>query len=418
MDIASLNEDLRRDVLDRFLRYVRVYTTSDRHSDTMPSSERQFDLARMLGDELTAMGIEDVTVTDTCYVIARLPASPGSAAEPLLFLAHMDTAPDITGENVHPRVWEEYDGGALDIGNGYALDPEDYPALRRFVGDTIVTTDGSTLLGADDKAGVAEIMTAASVLVAHPEIEHGEIEIVFTPDEEIGRGVDGLDLDALHSNLAFTMDGGIEGSIEAECFSAYQVTVSIDGYVIHPGSAKNKMANAVSIAGRFLSMIPQSESPEATDGRDGFYCPVEVSGSYGGVTIVLIVRDFDHDEVLRRVTFLETLGATMEAAYPRCRVSVTSKKQYTNMAEALARRPEITELLTEAVKKSGADPVMEPIRGGTDGARLTEMGLPTPNVFTGGMNFHGRFEWIPVGSMVKAVQTILNVVLLWHEKRG
>jgi tripeptide aminopeptidase len=284
------------------------------------------------------------------------------------------------------------------------------------VGDTIITADGTTLLGADDKAGVAEIMSAARLLVEIPEIRHPEIEIVFTPDEEIGRGVDKLPLTELHSRFAYTMDGGKEGSIEAECFSAYAVTVEIEGYVIHPGSARGKMVNAVALAGRFLSMIPQTESPETTDGRDGFYCPVEIRGDYGKATIDLIVRDFETTEVMRRVATLEQLGTALQSAYPRSNVTVTSRKQYLNMRDEIEKYPFVLNLLTRAVERAGADPVLEPIRGGTDGARLTEMGLPTPNIFAGGLNFHGPYEWIPVRAMVRATETILNLVQLWSDE--
>jgi tripeptide aminopeptidase len=404
---------LQQDVRERFLRYVQVHTTSDRHSKTTPSTPRQFDLARLLADELSGLGITDVEVTTYGYVIARIPASGGVTAPAVAFLAHMDTAPDSSGENVSPRVWENYDGGRLELGHGIVLDPTDYPDLLDFVGETIITADGTTLLGADDKAGVAEIMSAARFLMEHPEFPHPEVEIVFTPDEEIGRGVDKLDVERLHARFAYTMDGGKEGSIEAECFSAYRVHVKIEGYVIHPGSARGKMANAVTIAGRFLSMIPQNESPEATDGRYGFYCPVEVSGDYGHAEIEFIIRDFDIAEVRRRIAFLTHLGQTMEHAYPRSTVTVTSEKQYLNMGDRIAGYPFLLDLLTRAIEATGVTPRLEPIRGGTDGARLTEMGLPTPNIFAGGLNFHGPSEWIPLRSMVRATETILNLLTLW-----
>lgn len=411
-DRSSLETDLQ----ERFLRYVRVHTTSDRHNDETPSTARQFDLARMLADELQEMGLDDVTVTEHSYVIAHLPAHPEVDSPVLALLAHVDTAPDTSGENVSPRVWEHYDGTALEIGNGLQLDPADYPDLLRFTGETIITTDGTTLLGADDKAGVAEIMAAARYLLAHPEIRRPEIEIVFTPDEEIGRGVDKLPFADLRARFGYTMDGGIEGSIEAECFSAYAAHVEIDGYVIHPGSARGKMVNAVALAGRFLAMLPQTEAPETTDGRDGFYCPVEVAGDYGRATIDLIIRDFERSEVERRIRYLEQLGRTLEQAYPRARVTVSSRKQYLNMRDTLEQYPFTVDLVQRAVAATGVTPVMEPIRGGTDGARLTEMGMPTPNIFAGGLNFHGPYEWIPVRSMVRATETILNLVQLWADE--
>ncbi|MFP4151608.1 MAG: peptidase T [Alkalispirochaeta sp.] len=404
---------LQQDVQERFLRYVQVHTTSDRHSETTPSTSRQFDLATILADELRSFGIRDVEITEYGYVIARIPPSDGVTAPAVAFLAHMDTAPDSSGENVSPRVWNDYDGTRLDLGHGIALDPKDYPDLLDFVGETIITADGTTLLGADDKAGVAEIMTAARFLTNHPEFPHPEVEIVFTPDEEIGRGVDKLDVEALHARFAYTMDGGKEGSIEAECFSAYRVHVDIEGYVIHPGSARGKMANAVTIAGRFLAMVPQNESPEATDGRFGFYCPVEVTGDYGHAGIEFIIRDFDIREVQRRIEYLTHLGRTIELAYPGSKITVTAEKQYLNMGERIAEYPFLLDLLTRAIEATGATPRPEPIRGGTDGARLTEMGLPTPNIFAGGLNFHGPYEWIPLRSMVRATGTILNLLDLW-----
>ncbi len=407
---------VRKAVVERFLRYVRVYTTSDRHSDTTPSSARQLDLSRMLVAELESIGITDVQLTEYGYVIARLGATGSVDAPPLCFLAHVDTAPDSSGENVNPQQWRNYDGGVIDIGNGKTLDPATYPELTRHRGDTIITTDGTTLLGADDKAGIAEIMTAIAYLAADPTIPHGEIEVVFTPDEEIGRGIDKLDIEALHSRFAYTVDGGREGSIEAECFSAFAVHVALEGYVIHPGSAKNRMVNAVSLAGRFLSMIPQNESPEATDGRDGFYCPVEVAGDYGRATIDFIIRDFEIAEVERRIEYLRSLAASLERAYPPARIEVQARQQYLNMRDTIAERPFLVDLLRQAVRASGAEVVMEPIRGGTDGSRLTENGIPTPNIFAGGHNFHGPYEWIPVGSMVRATTTLLNLIDLWANR--
>jgi len=416
MSIHIDEATIRTGLVERFTRYVRVHTTSDRHSDTTPSTSRQFDLARLLAQELEVIGVDDCRITEYGYVIARLPARGTTSTTPLCFLAHMDTAPDSSGENVHPRLWDDYSGDVIDIGHERTLDPADYPELLHYRGDTIITGDGSTLLGADDKAGVAEIMTAVAYLIEHPEISHGEIEVVFTPDEEIGRGVDKLDLRDLRSRFAYTVDGGREGSIEAECFNAYSVRVEIEGYVIHPGSAKNKMVNAVSLAGRLLSMLPQAESPEATEGRDGFYCPTEVSGNYGASRVDMIIRDFEIEEVHRRIDYIRSLAATLEKAYPPATITVTTHKQYLNMRDRIYESPFMIELLTEAVRASGAEVVMEPIRGGTDGSRLTEMGLPTPNIFTGGHNFHGPYEWIPLGSMVKATATVLNLISLWADR--
>ncbi|MDA3950158.1 MAG: peptidase T [Spirochaeta sp.] len=416
MNLQPHRDFLTEDVQERFLRYVRVHTTSDRHADTTPSTQRQFDLAHILAGELRDLGLTDVTVTEFGYVIARVPAHDEVNAPPVAFLAHMDTAPDSSGEDVNPRIWENYDGGVLTVGHGIVLDPTEYPDLRDFVGETIITTDGTTLLGADDKAGVAEIMAAVRFLGQHPEYPHPELEIIFTPDEEIGRGVDKLPVTELHSRFAYTMDGGKEGSVEAECFNAYRVHVDIQGYLIHPGSARGKMANAVTIAGRLLAALPQSESPEATDGRYGFYCPVEITGDYGHARIEMIIRDFEIDEVRRRVAYIEKLADALQTANPRARITVTATQQYLNMRDRIAEYPFLLELLTEAITSIGVTPILDPIRGGTDGARLTEMGLPTPNIFAGGLNFHGPAEWIPVRSMVRATETILTILRLWSER--
>lgn len=400
----------------RFLRYVRIHTTSDGHSTTHPSTERQFDLARLLVTELQEMGVPSVELTEYCYVIARIPATPGITAPPVVLLAHMDTAPDTSGEEVNPQVWRRYDGSVLEIGHGCRLDPEEYPDLLDYVGETIITTDGSTLLGADDKAGIAEIMEAIRFFLRNPSVPHGEIEVVFTPDEEIGRGVDKLPLEKLHSRFGFTVDGGGEGRIEAECFSAWRATVTIEGYAIHPGSARNRMINAVTLAGEFLAAIPPGETPETTDGRDGFYCPVEIRGSYGHAEIDLIIRDFDTAHVERRLAYLDQLAHTLQLAHPRASVTVTSHRQYLNMHDTISRYPFLLELLEEAVRSAGGDPVQEPIRGGTDGARLTEMGVPTPNIFTGGHNFHGPYEWIPLSSTVRATKTLCFLVSAWAKQ--
>lgn len=418
MSLNIEKEAVAEEALERFLRYVKVYTTSDRHSGTQPSSQRQFDLARILADELKELGVEEVELTQNCYVIARIPKNCETKAPSVGFLAHLDTAPDLSGENVNPQLWENYDGTPITLHEEHTLDPDEYPALAQYVGDTVITTDGTTLLGADDKAGVAEIMTAVGYLMRRPEIEHGELEIIFTPDEEIGHGIDGLPVEELHSPFCFTMDGSEEGTLEAECFNAYHCRVTFNGYVIHPGSAKNRMANATTMAGRFLSMLPQAESPEATEGRDGFYCPVEVRGDYGTAVVDLIVRDFEIEEVERRLAYVRTLAAAVEKAFPRSSVTVEEEKQYLNMRDALKPHPFVLDLARQAISRSGVEPKVHSIRGGTDGARLTELGVPTPNIFAGGQNFHGRYEWIAKGALRRATETILHLITLWNERAG
>ncbi len=363
------------------------------------------------------MGVEDVTLNDECYVVARLPSNlKGGAAPPIFgFMAHVDTAPDLTGKDVHPQVVERYDGGPIRLNDQYTLDPARYPTLLQYRGETIVTTDGTTLLGADDKAGVAEIMTAVAFLQAHPEIPHGQIEIYFTPDEEIGRGMDRFPSDIARSEFCYTLDGDEEGSVEAECFTAYKVEVDFHGMVIHLGDARGKLANAVTMAANFISMLPRSESPEATDGRFGYYCPLEIRGELDHAWLEVYLRDFERTEIERRIAFLESLGKSIEGAFPGSRVEVRAEKQYLNMRDALQKRPEVIEYLLEAIRKTGVEPKMKAIRGGTDGARFTEMGIPTPNVFAGGHNFHSRFEWVPLPAMVRASETVINLAQLWTQ---
>ena len=399
------------DLLDRFQSYARIHTTSDSHVPTTPSTDRQFDLARQLESELKDMGVTDVSLDEQCYLIARLPGTaPGT---PIGLMAHLDTAPDLTGENVRPQIHEQYDGGAIKLGDDYVLDPDDYPMLRRYQGETIITTDGSTLLGSDDKAGIAEIMTAAHYLIEHPEILRPPIEIIFTPDEETGRGMDGFPQAQLQSKFCFTLDGTDEGSVETECFTAFKATVTFAGYVIHPGSARGKLANATAMAAQFVSLLPRSESPEATDGRYGFYCPTEISGGFSSATVTVIVRDFDMAIAQRRVSYLDTVAQLVEGAFPGGTVSVDIHRQYLNMAEVLGEYPDVIENAKTAIRQTGMEPVVNHIRGGTDGARLSERGIPTPNIFTGGQNFHGRFEWIALPAMVRASKTVINLVQLF-----
>ena len=403
------------DLLGRFLRYAQVHTTSDPHASATPSTARQFDLARMLESELRDFGLSDVTVDEHCNVLARIPGTV-SGADPIGLIAHMDTAPDFRGEGVSPQVHPAYDGGPIGLNDEVTLDPTEYPMLTKYVGQTIITTDGTTLLGADDKAGVAEIMGAVRYLVAHPDLPRPELEIVFTPDEEIGHGMESLPVASLRSKFCFTVDGTDEGSIEAECFTAYKATVTCTGYSIHPGTARGRLANAVSMASAFTSMLPRSESPEATDGRYGFYCPTEITGTISQARLTVIIRDFDHDIAQRRLAYLESLARTIEGAYPGGAVQVEIVRQYANMADFLVNHPQVVDRLKEAVRKTGMEPTVHAIRGGTDGARLSERGIPTPNLFTGGQNLHGRYEWIPLPAMVRACKSIINLVQLFAER--
>jgi tripeptide aminopeptidase len=401
-----------RDLLDRFLRYARIHTTSDPHVEDTPSTAGQWELARMLVDELRALGVTDVTLDDHCYLVARVPGT--TEADPIGFMAHIDTASDLSGENVQPQVHEGYDGGPIPLGeSGHTLDPKEYPKLRDYAGETVITTDGTTLLGSDDKAGVAEIMTALLYLLEHPDIPRPPLEIVFTPDEETGRGMDAFPRDVLASRFCFTLDGTDEGAIETECFTAFKCTVTFTGKVIHPGNARGTLANAAAMASQFVSLLPRSESPEATDGVYGFYCPTEISGALASATAVVIVRDFDMATARRRLAFLESAARTVEGAFPGGSVSIETRQQYVNMAEFISDHPEVVEYMETAIRQTGMEPTVHRIRGGTDGARLSERGIPTPNLFTGGQNLHGRFEWIALPAMVRASKTVINLVQLF-----
>jgi len=405
-------------LLKRFDRYVRVETTSNRNADKVPSTEAQWELLRLLEGELRELGVGDVELDENGYLIARLPANAGTfAATPAIgFMAHVDTAAEAPGSNVRPQIRENYDGSIIVLKDGITIDPAEFPELRDRIGDTIITSDGTTLLGADDKAGVAEIITAVEWLSQNPDTGRGEIEIIFTPDEETGKGMDCFPINKLHSKYCYTFDGDVEGAIEAECFHGYMAVVHIRGVSIHPGKGRGKLMNAVTMASAFVSMLPRNESPEATDGRYGFYCPLEINGSIGRAEIRLLLRDFEYPEIERRSVALRKIAAAVEADFPGSSVEVEIKKQYENMRDHLDREPRALEFLRGAVRLAGMDPVEKEIRGGTDGARLAEMGIPTPNVFTGGANYHSVREWASLQVMRKATETLLNIIRLWAEK--
>ena len=412
-----LSRPYAQELASRLVRYARIGTTSDRHAEGTPSTQNQWDLARLLMAELKDLGVADAELDGRCYLIARLPASPGLESAPSVgLMAHMDTASDVPGDGVRPRVVEGYDGGMLTLGADAYLDPADYPDLAGHAGDTIFVTDGSTLLGADDKAGLAEIMTLAAWLVAHPEIRHGPLELVFTPDEETGKGMDLFPLERLRSKVCYTMDGGKAGEIEAECFTAYAVKAEFHGRAIHIGSARGKLANAVSMAGSFVSMLPRSEAPESTDGWYGYYCPLEMSGGLEKAHVEVFLRDFTQKGMESRIAAVRAIAAAVEAQFPLGSVALTVTKQYLNMREKLDQRPEVLERAMEAARRAGAEPTIKPIRGGTDGARLTEMGVPCPNIFTGGHNYHSRHEWASVSEMALAVGTLVELVGLWSAR--
>lgn len=411
---AILKRPHTAEVVERLVRYAKIETTSDRHNAAIPSTESQWDLARLLVDELAALGIKDVSIDDHCYVIASIPASPGMEGKPAVgFMAHVDTASDVSGANVKPRVVQNYDGKALALSPGWTLDPADFPELAEYRGDTIIVTDGTTLLGADDKGGVAIIMTALSAVLRDPSIKHGPLYAIFTPDEETGKGMDLFPLQNIKAAACYTLDGGKGGEIESECFTAYEASLKFTGKASHPGYARGVMANALSMAASFVGMLPRSESPEATDGWFGYYYPHEMHGGLESATLDILLRDFSDQGMERRIAAVKAWAAAVESQFPGGQVAVEFKKQYLNMKKKLDENPRVLELLYEAARKAGAEPYSKPIRGGTDGARLTEMGIPTPNVFAGMHNFHGRHEWASASEMVLGVDTLIELMKLW-----
>lgn len=387
-------------LLQRFLRYVKIWTTSDveaADSGLQPSTERQIDLAKLLYSELKAILDEnevdgyELQLTEHCYLCARIPCSRGmEKIESVGFLAHMDTAMDAPGENVNPVLENKDD-------------------------DIIIKTDGSTLLGADDKAGISEIITALEIVLKE-KIPHGQIEIIFSPDEETGHGMDNVPLDWIQSKVCYTVDGGELGEIEAECFNAYKAEVTFTGLAVHTGYARGKLANAVTMASSFVSMLPRSESPEATDGYLGFYAPISIEGAMEKAKVTLLLRDFSSEGMKGRKDCIEHFAAAVSAQFPLGSVEVEFTEQYRNMREKLDESPFVMENLKQAVKNAGVEPVMKPIRGGTDGSRLTELGIPTPNIFTGGHNFHSRYEWSSLNQMCYTVKTIVELIKIFSFK--
>ncbi len=412
---------LRRRLLERFLRYVAIDTTSDRHSGRRPTTEGQLELARLLAEELKGLGVGRVELAPGGFVLAHLPANlpPGRSRPPMIgWIAHLDTSDAAPGKEIRPRVIDSYNGEVIRLEEGVELDPREFPLLLRYRGETLITSDGRTLLGADDKAGLAEIVTAVEYLLAHPELPRGDIQLIFTPDEEQGLSMERFPLEGIRARYAYTFDGGEEGTIETECFEAYKAEVSFQGIAIHTGIARGKLVNAIEMAARYLSMIPQAESPQATDGRYGFYFPLEISGSADRAQLQLYLRDFREEEVLRRLAALEAIAAAVQAAFPGGRVQLHSQKQYSNLARYLEDAPGVISILEEAVRRAGLEPRREIVRGGTDGARLSELGIPTPNVFTGGQNFHSRKEWIALPAMVRAAAAAVHLARLWAEAGG
>lgn len=401
--------------LARFLRYVRVDTRSDPDGRGYPSTEKQKDLSRLLVDELRAMGVADAALDGHGVVTATIEATVPHAVPVVGLVAHVDTSPDVSGTDVRPRLHPAYDGGPIHIDATTVLTPEQSPQLRDHVGHTIITASGDTLLGADDKAGVAAIMTLAERLVTDPAIPHGRIRLAFTPDEEVGAGTRHFDVAAFGADYAYTVDGETAGEVENETFCADGATVTFHGVSVHPGYAKDKLVSAVKAAGRLLSLLPPDRAPETTEGRQGFLHPTAISGGVEKATLKLILRDFEEDGLAEHRRTVTTLAARVEAEMPGLRVEVAFEESYRNMRFVLARHPRVVELALEAVRRAGLAPRLGAIRGGTDGARLSAMGLPTPNLFTGGHLFHSRLEWVAVEDLAACVDTLEQLVRLWAE---
>jgi tripeptide aminopeptidase len=413
--LADIASELQRDVLERFLRYVRIDTTSDQDSTTYPSTAKQRDLGEVLEGELRELGLDDVELTQHGYVFATV---PGGAGPTVGLIAHMDTSQDESGANVQPQVVESWDGSDIVLPGDpdKVLRASENPILAARVGHDIVTTDGTTLLGADDKAGVAEIMGAVAYLVAHPEIEHAPLRIGFTVDEEVGRGVDHFDIDAFGADFAYTLDGAEVGRIDDETFSASEVRIRIEGLSVHPGTSKGKMVNAIKLGAQLIDRLPRDDrSPETTDGRRGFIHPHRFTGTTAEAELRFIARDFDAAKLEEHEQLLRKLADDVAAEEPRARVSVTVEEQYRNMKEFLDQDPRVTEAADEAARRCGLDPWREPIRGGTDGSMLSARGLLTPNIFTGGQQFHSVLEWASVQDMALSAATIVELAKVWAE---
>ena len=396
-------------VTERFLTYVKHHTTSDETSDTFPSTKRQLAFAAFLAKECEAIGLQSVSMDAYGYVTALLPGNTANAPT-IGFISHMDTSPDASGENVLSNIVENYDGKAIPL-NGTVLSPEEFPSLKEYIGQTLITSDGTTLLGADDKAGIAEILTAAEYLLAHPEIPHGAIRIAFTPDEEIGKGVDFFDVDKFHADFAYTLDGGRIGELEYENFNAARAIIRIKGKNVHPGSAKNVMKNAALIGTEIASLLPERETPAKTEGYEGFFHLCSFEGDVTSATLNYIIRDFNADSFAHRKELLRLIVERKNAQYNNCS-ELDLRDEYYNMLSQIEPHMEIISLAKQAMLDCGITPIIQPIRGGTDGARLSFMGLPCPNLFAGGHNFHSNYEYIPVPSMEKAVSMIVRIAEL------
>ncbi|WP_042464086.1 peptidase T [Neobacillus dielmonensis] len=409
---------MKNELIKRFTSYVKVETQSDENSDTTPSTEGQWTLLRMLVDELNEIGMQEVTIDENGYVMATLPANTDKDVPTIGFLAHVDTATDFTGKNVNPQLVEDYNGGdiVLNAALKVVMSPSDFPNLQNYKGHTLITTDGTTLLGADDKSGVTEIMTAMNYLIQHPEIKHGRIRVAFTPDEEIGRGPHKFDVKAFDAKYAYTVDGGPLGELEYESFNAAAAKITIKGNNIHPGSAKGKMINSMKIGMELHSKLPAEEAPEYTENYEGFYHLISFNGEVEQTKLYYIIRDHDRESFNNRKATMENIVKELNEKYGQDTIVLDLKDQYYNMREKIEPVKEIVDIAHQAMENLGITPIVQPIRGGTDGSQLSFMGLPTPNIFTGGENFHGKYEFISVDNMIKATNTIVEIIKLYEQR--
>lgn len=407
------------DVAARFMRYVQVDTQSDPNATSFPSTEKQKDLSRILEAELKAMGMEEVEMDENGYVYAKLSSNVSHSVPVIAFCAHVDTAPDCSGTNVRPILHRNYDGADIPLPKDpvQVLRLKDSPYLQHHIGKDIITASGDTLLGADDKSGVAAIMQAMQYLKGHPEVKHGEVRVVFTPDEEVGRGTEKINLKKLGAQYGYTLDGGEAGSLEDETFSADGATITIHGVIAHPGYAKDKLVNAIKIAGAVLDALPKQEwSPETTDKKQGFVHPVAVNGIAEKTTISFIVRDFNTPMLQEHHQRLEIIAREVVAAFPGATMEYKAQEQYRNMKDILVQHPQVADYAAEAIRRAGLTVTTESIRGGTDGSRLSFMGLPCPNIFTGMQNIHSKLEWIGTSDMAKAAETVVHACMVWEER--
>jgi tripeptide aminopeptidase len=409
---------MKTEIMNRFISYAQVDTQSDENSETCPSTPGQLVLAQMLVDELKDIGMQEVTMDSNGYVMATLPSNTDKEIPTIGFVAHMDTATDFTGADVKPQVIENYNGEdiVLNEAQNIVLSPREFPELASYKGHTLITTDGTTLLGADDKAGIAEIMTAMAYLIRHPELKHGKVRVAFTPDEEIGRGPDKFDVSAFDAVYAYTMDGGPLGGIEYESFNAASAIITFKGKNVHPGSAKGKMVNAAKIAMELHGKLPADETPEKTEGYEGFYHLSSIQGDVEQTQLRYLIRDHDRNRFQERKSELARIVEDLQKKYGEKRIELEIKDEYFNMREKIEPVMEVVDIATQALENLGIVPSIQPIRGGTDGSQLSYMELPTPNIFTGGENYHGRFEYVSVDNMMHAVNTIIEIVKLYEQR--